>query len=342
MPSLYYSVSLCLCGNVIIADSWETSNAQGFAAKGDLAKDQVSLLENVQLTLSLKFPEGYQPDLNAIKEHLLEHFGISEAPFALEAEQISSVENDGKDILNQTVVYHLSPHFAGTHELTFFDIPFETSNGKKVELISEIMSVKVRPPESVPEIYEPPLMTYSPALPVDTSSENQKYIVLDAQRAKAEASRNETIFNHKSIPWIGLAALTVGIIFLIVSIKSKARLPQKPKITVDPKKKAENDLRSLQANENVSSNEFYDQLTHILHEFLENYYNVKANTRTTEEFLHDMARHPLFNPEEQTFLQNFLIKADEVKFGHVPTSSKEYADILQHTRQFIVQKRYYS
>ena len=34
----------------------------------------------------------------------------------------------------QTVVYNLVPRYAGTHELTFFDIPFEASDGKKVEL----------------------------------------------------------------------------------------------------------------------------------------------------------------------------------------------------------------
>lgn len=335
---------LCLIGALEGQETWEAHNPQGFTVQATVSKSEISLLDNVEITLQLSYPETYHPDFNAIRLHLLQHVGLFEAPFSLDSEQISPSEKDKDGFLKQKADFVLSPQYTGTHELSFFDIPFETQDakeGKKVLLISNIMTVNVKNPENPPEIqnYEPPLLSLSPALPVDISPSNRMDLILNAAQAKAEAARNEQVFNEKSIPWLGMLALAAAFLFLVISIKSKGMMPEGKRSlkAIDPKKKALNDLNALQKQEDLSSDAFYATLTHILHEFLENYYHVKANTRTTEEFLHDMSVHPIFKPAEQSFLQDILVKADQVKFGHLPSSSRECTEILELTRRFIEQ-----
>jgi hypothetical protein len=57
--------------------------------------------------------------------------------------------------------------------------------------------------------------------------------------------------------------------------------------------------------------------------FIEERYQIKAQSMTTEEFLREQALHPVFSVDEQMKLKSFLENADKIKYAQAKSSNQE-------------------
>ncbi|MBR4517836.1 MAG: hypothetical protein IKO65_02420 [Victivallales bacterium] len=101
---------------------------------------------------------------------------------------------------------------------------------------------------------------------------------------------------------------------------------------------AQRDLEALLAEKLPEAGEykrFYERISGILREYLENRFDVKAPRLTTEEFLQLLTTTPELVREHRDLLQKFLSACDLVKFaGEVP-DSPEIAQITTACRTFL-------
>jgi hypothetical protein len=116
----------------------------------------------------------------------------------------------------------------------------------------------------------------------------------------------------------------------------KRHLVVTPPLT--PYEIAQRDLEALLAEKLPEAGEykrFYERISGILREYLENRFDVKAPRLTTEEFLQLLTTTPELVREHRDLLQKFLSACDLVKFaGEVP-DSPEIAQITTACRTFL-------
>lgn len=182
-----------------------------------------------------------------------------------------------------------------------------------------------------------PLLPLSPTIPIEISEENREKLF---ERSAAEAaSHNTKIFQEKSFPWLEL--LSCGLVGLLLWLARRETKQMEWKES--PQKRLERvrqqalktigDLKQKPAKENFGA--IYFVLTEAVRQFLEEKYQVPASTRTTPEFLQEMAINPGFSNEERQRFTKFLVSADKVKFAlHQPTDS-EWKESL-HTAEEVV------
>ena len=87
--------------------------------------------------------------------------------------------------------------------------------------------------------------------------------------------------------------------------------------------------------ENGEYKRFYERISDILREYLENRFNVKAPRLTTEEFLHLLTSTPQLVREHRELLQKFLTACDLVKFAAQVPGSPEIDEITTSCRTFL-------
>jgi len=333
---------LLACGSIKAEISWQIKDKQGFSASATFSHESISLLDKLRINLSLTYPKTYHPNLTDIRLHLFQHIGIGEVPFALDSEQISTPEIGKEGFLNQKISFVLVPQIPGTHALTFFEIPFDANDpkdGHRILLISGIATITVKVPSDIFDIkeYEPQLLTSSPALPIDLSPSNREQLFLNPERKEGEAKRNIELFRLKSIPWIGMIVLTAALLFAILSITRKAPASQRPYPIkmIDPKVKALKELDKI-AHENLivqgKSDELYLRLSKILNEFLEAYYHINTRTKSTEEVMRELSTLDLYQGDA---IREFLIKAEQIKFGKSEISAEQGKNDILLLQNFI-------
>lgn len=143
------------------------------------------------------------------------------------------------------------------------------------------------------------------------------------------------------MPFFWLAIL---LFLTIVSLLLKWIIPyisQKLIKTFKPKPdkraiKALEKLQKLDLAKKEQYVEFYSRVTWIVRRFLEEQFQLKVMAMTTQEFLDQLLLHPIFKKEMQQQLQQFLQRADLVKFAHHLPTSQECHQMQQTARQLIV------
>jgi hypothetical protein len=327
-----FSVS-CLKAEI----TWLSHDNQGFSASASFSQKTMSLMEPLQITLTLTYPKTFHPDIEQIRMNLFQNIGIGETPFAPVNEHISSPETKKEGFLTQILTFILSPKMAGTHQLTFLDIPFD-SDGQSVHVMSGITTVTVTLPPSLSSIppYEPPLMTFSEALPVDLSPSNRASLLADPKLQLEEIHRNNILFKEKTIPWAGIILLIAAIIFAVYAIKKKHKLISTlPGKAIDPKVAARRELRQL-SYQKMTPEELYPRLSSILSKFMEEHYQIRARSSTTEEFLKSISSLPYFQSKDRLdSLREFLTTADQIKFGHAAVSQEQSREHLLLVKNLI-------
>lgn len=182
-----------------------------------------------------------------------------------------------------------------------------------------------------------PLLTLSEIFPVEISPENRRNFLLNEKLDEQEALRNVEILQQRQIPWLPILALTASFVLLVTAQSRKGKKEIGKKISKkDAKKSAIQSLNYLEKKlQKQQYEEFYVDLTRMLHTYIEEYYHIPADTRTTEEFLKDITLHPIFDKKYQDSLIEILEIADRIKFSHFPTTNEETERVLQLTRAFI-------
>lgn len=322
-------VLLCiLCLPLVAAD---------FSYKGHISSSKITLTEDLTLELALTFPPSYHLNVAIMRERLMQFGMPGVAPFRLAGEKIGSPQKGAEGSLHQTLSFTLEPQIPGNYRLTFLAIPFEPdpgTSGKLVELLSEIYPVQVleaSEPALPTRLLIAPLLTLSPQPSIEPSPAN-RLAMLNPDRVQEEQQRNVRKQEERHIPWLGLIALA-GAFALLVTSKKKRAYPEL-EVHIDPRQAALKHLEVLQ-QQRPNAEEFYSALTMTVREYLERVYHVKAQTKTTEEFLREMAVHPLFDEETRRSLVSFLQIADEVKFGlYQPTDAEREAAIAAARKLF--------
>lgn len=144
--------------------------------------------------------------------------------------------------------------------------------------------------------------------------------------------------------------LTIGILLLIIvgylliiwykesrDPESKKNKPKTDYYTLTLQK-----LDKLESQNLISKNEFnqlHTQLSTILRFFIENYFGLRAQEQTTEEFMKEMQQSTHFNSEQRGILANFLKLADLVKFATYEPGSQISHDAMLIIRDFVVTTR---
>ena len=142
---------------------------------------------------------------------------------------------------------------------------------------------------------------------------------------------------RRILPWLG------GILLVLVLIggslwrtlrnrRANATPPPTPYEIAD---RALTALLAEKLPENGEYKRFYERISGILREYLENRFDVKAPRLTTEEFLRLLTSTPELVREHRELLQQFLTACDLVKFAAQIPDSPEVNEITTSCRTFL-------
>lgn len=313
--------------------SWKASAPGGFSVDFEISKTTITLEDHLVLHLSLNYPAGYHPDLHLLLANLLDPHQFGVIPFRLISEEISPTKTTSDISINE-ITYVLDPQIPGNFYITFAKINFiPDKNGKNVELISEITRVTVEPLKENPPLsnVSAPLLPLTPEIPIRISARNKEDFIKNPSLIERERLRTLKITKERIIPWGKIAA---AFVFAILCLFLLFFMRQKKAVSAAKREKGvrENALGGLLHLEEKglpSQNrfdEFYVELTEIVRHFIEERFQIKATTQTTEEFLHEIATNPQFNEKTQSLISAFLESADRVKFSkYSPTLEESQA-----------------
>lgn len=314
-------------------DSWTQELPGGFRASVHVPKTRISIDEELILHLALEYPSTHLPDLDTIRMNLLKYVGVTEPPFALIGEK---VEEAGKGAMK--ITFRMEPQLAKIHFVSFYDIPFvPLEKGPTKKIISEIFEIDVFLPKIDPAYHGHAigLLSLTEPLPIGMDIKNTQRIE-HPDRIQEEAKRSVSIVSSRSIPWTQMMGVLLFCIIVFIARMQPKKIPD-PKKTIQ-KQAASAKLKALDTIRTLDSAEkerFYINLTNTVRTFIEEKYQIKATSQTTQEFLHAMANHPSFDNETQAMLSDFLISSDRVKFADQKPSEDDCNKALQTAEQFI-------
>jgi hypothetical protein len=124
-------------------------------------------------------------------------------------------------------------------------------------------------------------------------------------------------------PFVGdnaVWSITIIAILLALAVLAYLFWPSaRPKVTPVPLPRETARLRLNQVRDAAETATPYDTavgLATIVRAFVEQQYGLKTVSRTTEEFLTELAGTNCLGPVQKSTLQRFLAAADEIKFAH--------------------------
>ena len=140
------------------------------------------------------------------------------------------------------------------------------------------------------------------------------------------------------LAWCGGALLVLALIggSLWRTLHRRRMAAAAPQLT--PYEIAQRDLTALLAEKLPESGEykrFYQRISGILRDYLENRFGVKAPRLTTEEFLRLLTSTPELVREHRELLQKFLTACDLVKFAAQVPDSPQINEITTSCRTFL-------
>lgn len=148
---------------------------------------------------------------------------------------------------------------------------------------------------------------------------------------------------HSWLPWFLFGVLILLLVFVGWLIyqgirKPKKKQEQSPQVTIPSWQKAytrlEN-LKSKQLIERASLKPYYDELSLILRQYIEERFNLRAPEMTTEEFLDSIKRSSVLDSAQQQIIKEFLFICDMVKFAKHDSSVSEAQKCFDLAKQFI-------
>lgn len=182
---------------------------------------------------------------------------------------------------------------------------------------------------TIDELTQAPQLTFSTNIPITMSDENKKNLT-DPKQVEKNAHLNKETVEEKTIPWLEMTILFLGIISYWISQQpflKKMKAEEKASADAEkPKSKALDDL-ALIFQKNVEKQQLFDQfyveLSDLIRHYLAEHYGMNALHQTTPEFLKAAAHNKLLSKQSRSLLQQFLQLSDQVKFAQYHPSSEE-------------------
>lgn len=99
-------------------------------------------------------------------------------------------------------------------------------------------------------------------------------------------------------------------------------------------------LRSLLGSGSADLETCFVSLTDVVRSYLEERFNLRAPTQTTDEFLHELRNSDVLPEEEhRRFLEDFMTSADLVKFAKMPPSESDLLHTVSKAETLINETR---
>lgn len=327
-------------------NQWTGKHKDQFIAKVSYATADLTLNDQLVLSLDLTFPKEYHPDLPTIKKNLSTTRSFTLFPFFIQSIKDGPVQNGGNGSLKQHLEFVLDPIMTGSHTLTFFNIPFlpnEEGTLQKVEIISDVFSFNISAPK-INQNYRgtpAPLMDFSTPYPIEMSSENRKQFIDNPELLKKLESANETILRNRSIPWAGIVCLFLSFLFIWASrqpyAKPKAPSAAKAKTTFSKEKAIEQiaDWEQKVDSHNLPGAEEFLKLTDILKEGLKEESLFPGKSFTTEEAIEYTLHLSSVPPTKKEKIKEMYLLSDQVKFAHRLLSAEDWKKTLQLAKELV-------
>ncbi|CDZ79771.1 hypothetical protein BN1013_00269 [Candidatus Rubidus massiliensis] len=187
-----------------------------------LPKDKVTLDQNFQVILKLQYPITYRVYPEILKSQLMDTGFYGFPPFALIDMKETTEIDDNNTLL--TLQFTLSPYGTGKFPITFFNIPFFHGN-EVFYIATPFLKIFIEPPLEREDdtIFIEPLMDFSHNVPMNLTYDNKR-IIEDSINSSYEY--NQLLKNNRSIPFIELLLIILGISYLWFLLKNppKAKL----------------------------------------------------------------------------------------------------------------------
>lgn len=304
------------------AVQWSKNAPGGFSATADFSTNELSVQDLLTVTLQLNYPDSYHTNLDQLQKNLLRHTALHAAPFTLFGNPSNQHEETSDHTIKQTVVFTLQPQLPGISSLTFYDIQFlpNTPKDKPVVIISDFIEVEIAKPEAMPSLKPWPLLTLSPALPIEINDNNLKSL---QKTQELQKQRNLTLMQQSSLPWFEIA-LALLVIILIIVMKYAPAKEKKPEET--PSQRMERlrqesftKIESLHQQKLLEKHQyapFYMGVAETVRHYMDEKYRLSLTTKTTPEILQQMQE--IHDPDLKQRLEQFFLRADGIKFAQEP------------------------
>lgn len=313
---------------------WKSSGHENVSAEIQIDKNQLSLDQELNITLKLQYPEGFAIDPLEIESHLLQGFSSLSSYFLLVDSQQIAKENGFLELH-----YTLEPMIPGTYLLSFLNIPFRSDKGEQIDLFTDVFEINVSSSshaQTTSNIIAKPL-ALSNAPPINLSDENRAILWDDTH----EAERNIKIFKKKEQPLIiFITAFCFVALFLVLKNPITQYLKKKfAPVPLTPQQRALVNLKSIQGQPLRQKGDyevFYVDLTNTVRQYIEERYQIRAPHLTTQEFLVEARENQAFDESEKKKLKEFLDDSDMVKFAEKQPTDYDCQKALETARNLIV------
>lgn len=309
-----------------------------FEAIVSLNSEVVTVPDPIILTVELRYPVGYAPDLMTMKQNLAQQLNPLLPQYRVISETVEPPKLLNEQGYMQTVSYMIEPLSLGTLSFSLLNVPFVPIEGKNQknahQAFSDIRFVRVEAPQPIKTSptqigFPAPLLHLKPDLPLSLTLSNRERFLNDPTLLADEAVRNQRIFYQRSFPWM-LLLLLGGIAIFIAGWRQLQRYlawkrQQRP--LIDPRKKAAESTVKLFIKKGDEGS-YYDQLSEILRTYIEEAFHIHVHEQTTEEFLDILQKNPAFSPAVRQSLARVFYTGDLVKFAHYRPSQQECEEAL--------------
>lgn len=328
----YYFWSLLLSAAGSAEESWR--GASGACSVQITAPSSAELFQQVSITLILDYPKNYQINPSELEEHLMTFSVLHTPPFRLLDVKKESKEEGGA--LSQTLQFFLQPERIGNFPIAFGAIHFvpqTAAAGAPITLLAKPLSLHVNPTgtPTPPALPIAPLLSYSPQWPLELTEENEALL---AQEQSQQPQRILKRFAQSAIPWEGLAFFLL-LAFLAIFGRCYLFIPEEMTQRQKAARARRLALAALEAlpKRALPPKANYEATVNIIRKLLAEGYHLFPLGATTEECVDKLRACTALHEEIRKPVEQFLMRADLVKFATLLPSTAEVADAqkLAHT-----------
>jgi hypothetical protein len=258
-----------------------------------LDKTKLTIADTVLLQFEATLQPGYKIEMPKV-DKALENFGI------VDWDNLGE-KLDAKNNVVTTCQYKLEPFLSGKYDIPAFTFKFQDANDPNGahELTSEPIAVEV----------------------TSLLGDQRAKLVIEDIEGVVEMPKPASRWWLWALIGLGVAAVPAGWLIL-----RKTRARQVVRVFKSAHEVAYLRLQALVAANLVEQGqikEFYERISGILRQYIEDRFNLHAPDRTTEEFLSELRFIESFAPADKQAVEEFLTHCDLVKFAkHEPTTEQ--------------------
>ena len=289
-------------------------------------RESLSIAETVTLTIYAEIDDSYELILPSLAEGT-GGFGIldyTSAPRRLLDNDIIAVERS----------FILEPFLSGEYVIPPLEFRFTEKSVGEASSVAQAVAHAVAPAAEKADhilVTEEISLQVTSILPEDFENLELKDI---AGPATIPGLHPRTIGFIVTFSALGAAAVGF-LIFFTLKKRKKSRL----EIAIPPHEAAYRALQALLSENLIERGEtkrFYERVSAVLREYIENRFGIHAPERTTEEFLIEITDLPVFSTGQKGNLGAFLKACDLVKFAEHRPSNEDIQRTFDTCKEFVL------